>query len=81
MGISPLLEGYFPEGSFVWLTFCHSVRISDGKKNLTRLLNVLNLSSVLEALSKSGTRKRLRSPRIDSKEPIPSAYVAWRAVR
>jgi hypothetical protein len=24
MGISPLLEGYFPEGSFVWLTFCHS---------------------------------------------------------
>ena len=25
MGISPLLEGYFPEGSFVWLTFCHSV--------------------------------------------------------
>ncbi len=25
MGISPLLEGYFPEGSFVWLTFCYSV--------------------------------------------------------
>jgi hypothetical protein len=25
MGISPLLEGYFPEGSFVWLTFFYSV--------------------------------------------------------
>ncbi len=25
MGISPVLEGYFPEGSFVWLTFCYSV--------------------------------------------------------
>jgi hypothetical protein len=24
MGISPLLKGYFPEGSFVWLTFCYS---------------------------------------------------------
>jgi hypothetical protein len=24
-GIFPLLEGYFPEGSFVWLTFCYSV--------------------------------------------------------
>jgi hypothetical protein len=26
MRISPLLEGYFPEGSFVWLTFCYSVQ-------------------------------------------------------
>ncbi len=25
MGIFPLLKGYFPEGSFVWLTFCYSV--------------------------------------------------------
>ncbi len=25
MGISPLLKGYFPEGSFVWLTFYYSV--------------------------------------------------------
>jgi hypothetical protein len=25
MGISPVLKGYFPEGSFVWLTFCYSV--------------------------------------------------------
>ncbi len=25
MEISPLLKGYFPEGSFVWLTFCYSV--------------------------------------------------------
>jgi hypothetical protein len=25
MGISTLLNGYFPEGSFVWLTFCYSV--------------------------------------------------------
>jgi hypothetical protein len=24
MGILPLLNGYFPEGSFVWLTFCYS---------------------------------------------------------
>jgi hypothetical protein len=27
MEISPLLKGYFPEGSFVWLTFCYSVSL------------------------------------------------------
>jgi hypothetical protein len=32
MGIFPLLKGYFPEGSFVWLTFCDSVGVS---KNIT----------------------------------------------
>ncbi len=32
MGIFPLLKGYFPEGSFVWLTFCYSVGRGGAKR-------------------------------------------------
>jgi hypothetical protein len=41
----------------------------------------LGLISVGSFFSFSRARiyKFLRSPRVDSKEPIPSAYVAWRA--
>jgi hypothetical protein len=39
MGIFPLLNGYFPEGSFVWLTFCYSVYVMQSR-NLEDVGNI-----------------------------------------